>query len=121
MIFFFFFSSRRRHTRLQGDWSSDVCSSDLGKAVATAAALDGDGWRLHGTKTLVVDGLNADLLVVVARAGGELGFFIVEGEAPGLNRTRLAGLDLTRQLASLELSGTPARRLVCEDAAGALS
>src|SRR2546426_5798876 len=22
---FFFFSSRRRHTRLQGDWSSDVC------------------------------------------------------------------------------------------------
>src|SRR5256885_5991935 len=29
MSFFFFFSSRRRHTRLQGDWSSDVCSSDL--------------------------------------------------------------------------------------------
>src|SRR5256885_838448 len=29
MCFFFFFSSRRRHTRLQGDWSSDVCSSDL--------------------------------------------------------------------------------------------
>src|SRR5256885_11213263 len=28
-IYFFFFSSRRRHTRLQGDWSSDVCSSDL--------------------------------------------------------------------------------------------
>src|SRR5256885_7719624 len=27
--FIFFFSSRRRHTRLQGDWSSDVCSSDL--------------------------------------------------------------------------------------------
>src|SRR5688500_19804992 len=26
---FVFFSSRRRHTRLQGDWSSDVCSSDL--------------------------------------------------------------------------------------------
>src|SRR5207248_102258 len=27
--FFFFFSSRRRHTRSYGDWSSDVCSSDL--------------------------------------------------------------------------------------------
>src|SRR5574341_1729673 len=25
----FFCSSRRRHTRLVGDWSSDVCSSDL--------------------------------------------------------------------------------------------
>src|SRR5207248_4976315 len=27
----FFFSSRRRHTRSYGDWSSDVCSSDLGR------------------------------------------------------------------------------------------
>src|SRR5437879_7007011 len=27
--FYFFFSSRRRHTRYIGDWSSDVCSSDL--------------------------------------------------------------------------------------------
>src|SRR5256885_13986733 len=30
-----FFSSRRRHTRLQGDWSSDVCSSDLNKSIRT--------------------------------------------------------------------------------------
>src|SRR5215510_8460931 len=30
MCFFFFFSSRRRHTRWPRDWSSDVCSSDLG-------------------------------------------------------------------------------------------
>src|SRR5690554_7492022 len=29
-FFFFFFSSRRRHTRCGRDWSSDVCSSDLG-------------------------------------------------------------------------------------------
>src|SRR5207302_7019829 len=29
-FFFFFFSSRRRHTRFSRDWSSDVCSSDLG-------------------------------------------------------------------------------------------
>src|SRR5205807_5980316 len=28
-LILFFFSSRRRHTRLQGDRSSDVCSSDL--------------------------------------------------------------------------------------------
>src|SRR2546430_14193553 len=30
MCVFFFFSSRRRHTRFDCDWSSDVCSSDLG-------------------------------------------------------------------------------------------
>src|SRR6267154_4654836 len=29
MLCVFFFSSRRRHTRWTGDWSSDVCSSDL--------------------------------------------------------------------------------------------
>src|SRR5205809_5929825 len=31
VYFFFFFSSRRRHTRCSRDWSSDVCSSDLGR------------------------------------------------------------------------------------------
>src|SRR5690348_17711607 len=31
--FFFFFSSRRRHTRWTGDWSSDVCSSDLHRGI----------------------------------------------------------------------------------------
>src|ERR1039457_5054068 len=31
------FPSRRRHTILQGDWSSDVCSSDLRSGVGRAA------------------------------------------------------------------------------------
>src|SRR3712207_7156268 len=35
-VFFFFFSSRRRHTRYWRDWSSDVCSSDLGMKLATS-------------------------------------------------------------------------------------
>src|SRR5437764_8777460 len=34
-FFFFFFSSRRRHTRYIGDWSSDVCSSDLPDVVGS--------------------------------------------------------------------------------------
>src|SRR5438045_978576 len=32
----FFFSSRRRHTRCLSDWSSDVCSSDLGTATVAS-------------------------------------------------------------------------------------
>src|SRR5256885_8659796 len=40
----FFFSSRRRHTRLQGDWSSDVCSSDL---------VDDGGINLAGVQRLL--------------------------------------------------------------------
>src|SRR5438874_3837542 len=42
----FFFSSRRRHTRSLRDWSSDVCSSDLGdgrpSAVLVRAVEDDD-------------------------------------------------------------------------------
>src|SRR5256885_16607373 len=41
MVIYFFFSSRRRHTRLQGDWSSDVCSSDLPVAEGV-----GTVWRI---------------------------------------------------------------------------
>src|SRR5256885_7809409 len=53
-MLFFFFSSRRRHTRLQGDWSSDVCSSDLSTWESSSAAhgsrfiserLDPNHWR----------------------------------------------------------------------------
>src|SRR5690348_18001276 len=40
----FFFSSRRRHTRWTGDWSSDVCSSDLGFTVKF--------WHIAGVKSL---------------------------------------------------------------------
>src|SRR5256885_17007722 len=39
MACLFFVSSRRRHTRLQGDWSSDVCSSDLHRTRATVKTL----------------------------------------------------------------------------------
>src|SRR5690348_18073285 len=35
---YFFFSSRRRHTRWTGDWSSDVCSSDLMLLMARGVA-----------------------------------------------------------------------------------
>src|SRR5882672_7282438 len=38
-LFYFFFSSRRRHTRSLCDWSSDVCSSDLGAALVVAGTL----------------------------------------------------------------------------------
>src|SRR5256885_7082355 len=46
MLFVFFFSSRRRHTRLQGDWSSDVCSSDLWYDFVYHVrwSSHGDGW-----------------------------------------------------------------------------
>src|SRR2546430_9128133 len=43
-----FFSSRRRHTRFDCDWSSDVCSSDLGNHVTTPepSTLPDDSWAV---------------------------------------------------------------------------
>src|SRR5262249_57686029 len=58
LVVVFFFSSRRRHTRLVSDWSSDVCSSDLGSARGAGAA---GGRRAAGA---------GDGQVLVVRAGG---------------------------------------------------
>src|SRR5205807_6664116 len=43
----FFFSSRRRHTRLQGDWSSDVCSSDLDEDGAPVCGAAVEIWHCN--------------------------------------------------------------------------
>src|SRR5438309_12127099 len=52
-VLFFFFSSRRRHTRWNCDWSSDVCSSDLGKLVAQGGLTTG---RLHALVAMDLPG-----------------------------------------------------------------
>src|SRR5688500_19264624 len=66
LMFYFFFSSRRRHTRLQGDWSSDVCSSDLLKALAGYYAAE----KLK-TRESVVEGLaNAPQGLIALLKGG---------------------------------------------------
>jgi alkylation response protein AidB-like acyl-CoA dehydrogenase len=77
--------------------------------IATRATQEGDGWVLDGTKTFVIDGHTADLLLVIARTeSGGLGLFAVVGNAAGLGRQRLEALDLTRRLARLEFTGTQA-------------
>src|SRR6195256_3076627 len=49
-----FCSSRRRHTRYIGDWSSDVCSSDLRRGSPAAAAYRSQRWgRAAGRGTIV--------------------------------------------------------------------
>src|SRR6266542_5373052 len=52
MIFFFFFSSRRRHTRCYRDWSSDVCSSDLGPDYLRFLQMLLGGGSLEGVQVL---------------------------------------------------------------------
>src|SRR5207302_7331971 len=51
---FFFFSSRRRHTRFSRDWSSDVCSSDLGLMAAPRCSMSA------GTRELISSVVHED-------------------------------------------------------------
>src|SRR5256886_17050422 len=55
---FFFFSSRRRHTRFDCDWSSDVCSSDLGEGEARDHHTGGSRERDGGMTAGAPQGLN---------------------------------------------------------------
>jgi alkylation response protein AidB-like acyl-CoA dehydrogenase len=76
--------------------------------VQTTATADGDRWLLTGVKPVVSDGEGADWVIVVARdSSGGLGSYLVETAGA----VAVPGLDPTRSLARLELSGTPARRL----------
>jgi alkylation response protein AidB-like acyl-CoA dehydrogenase len=63
------------------------------------AVANGDGYRIDGEKTFVVDGHVADLLVVAARTAGEdssrdgITLFLVDGGAAGVRRERTVMVD----------------------------
>ena len=72
-----------------------------------------EGWTVSGAKSFVVDGQNADILVVAAReegSSGDLGvsLLIVAADAPGVEIKTLQGLDVTRRLADIAFSDAPA-------------
>src|SRR5437762_5387324 len=70
-FYFFFFSSRRRHTRYIGDWSSDVCSSDL-LAPGHVLTGDGDAGAFRGfDRSSYCSERRGDDNVAVLRAGNE--------------------------------------------------
>jgi acyl-CoA dehydrogenase len=91
------------------------------EGVACVAREAGSGWLIGGAKNYVVDGSTAGLILVVGRAGAELGVFAVDGDAPGLQRTQLVTLDQTRKQACLVFAGAPARRIGSGDATGAIA
>jgi alkylation response protein AidB-like acyl-CoA dehydrogenase len=77
----------------------------------TTTARPGTGnWLLTGTKQFVLHGATADLLIVAAHTDQGPAFFAVQPGNPRttLTRTRLRTLDLTRPMATLEFSDTPA-------------
>jgi alkylation response protein AidB-like acyl-CoA dehydrogenase len=67
--------------------------SDL-QGIQTTARTDGDGWVLNGSKTFITNGINADLVIVVARTDPEapgskgISLLVVERGMPGFSRGR---------------------------------
>ncbi|KAA0023352.1 acyl-CoA dehydrogenase family protein [Antrihabitans cavernicola] len=66
--------------------------SDL-QGIKTKAVRDGDDWVLNGSKTFITNGINADLVIVVAQTDpdkGAQGFslLVVERDMPGFERGR---------------------------------
>jgi alkylation response protein AidB-like acyl-CoA dehydrogenase len=91
-----------------GDWNP--------AAITTVAAPAGNGYRLDGVKSYVVDGHIADLLIVAARApktsGLEgLALFTLAADASGVKKRPLAPMDPTRKIAQIEFSGAQASLL----------
>lgn len=95
-------------TELNGRW--DPFAIEL---VATPAE---DGYLLSGTKSYVVDGHVADLLVVAARlpktAGGAgLALFTVGADSGGVERRLLESMDPTRKIARIDFHRAHAQLL----------
>ena len=78
-------------------------------AISTTASAGGDGYKLNGSKTFVLDGNVADKLIVVARTSGDTGdrdgltLFLVDAGAQGVNVTPTKMVD-SRNAANIELS-----------------
>jgi alkylation response protein AidB-like acyl-CoA dehydrogenase len=80
-----------------------AAGSDL-QAIRTTARRDGDGCVLTGSKTFITNGINADLVIVVARTDPDapgsrgLSLLVVERDMPGFTRGRnLAKIGLKAQ------------------------
>ncbi len=99
-------------------FTEDGGSWDLegSESIRLTAAKNGDGWRLDGHKSFVLDGHGAGLILAVAAtdtdpsSAPELSLFAVDGgAAAGLSRRALPTLDQTRRMARCEFSEVPAR------------
>jgi alkylation response protein AidB-like acyl-CoA dehydrogenase len=90
-------------------------------AIARVAGHGGAGpgdVRLRGAIKAVADALPADVLLVPAD-GVPAGLYLVEVNAPGVHRTPVTSLDMTRQLCDITLDDAPARPIAVGAAADA--
>ena len=85
--------------------------------IEATATNDGGAWKISGTKSYVIDGHTANVIIVAARTAAGVSLFSVSGDAGGLTRTALATMDQTRKQAKLEFSNVEGT-LIGTDGAG---
>jgi alkylation response protein AidB-like acyl-CoA dehydrogenase len=73
--------------------------------VRLQAKQDGKGYQLTGRKSFVSDAAVADVIVCVAKAGGDLALFAVPAKATGVSIKPAPGLDQTRKLHDVAFEG----------------
>jgi len=78
------------------------------------ATKSGDDYVLSGTKRFVVDGQNADLLVVAGRTDAGVSLFTVNAGSEGVTCRVANAMDPTRKLAEIDFSSAPAQLLGVE-------
>ncbi len=76
--------------------------------ITTVASESGGRWALTGTKPYVLDGAQADVILVAARTTAGVSLFAVESGADGLSVDPLDSMDQTRRMAAVGFSKTPA-------------
>ena len=76
--------------------------------ITMQASANGDGHTLTGTKSFVLDGHTANLILVAARTDAGVSLFSVDADAAGLTRTALSTMDQTRKQAKLDFADVPA-------------
>jgi alkylation response protein AidB-like acyl-CoA dehydrogenase len=91
--------------------SERSCSPWIPACPATTAAGPGRDVTLSGTKTAVLNGLDADVLLVQAAAAEGIDLVLVRKGAPGLTSTADPAVDPTTAVASVSFTDTPAIRL----------
>jgi alkylation response protein AidB-like acyl-CoA dehydrogenase len=84
---------------------------DLNSPGEVGSSITANGDRLTGSAALVLDGGNADLLLVVAREASGLGLFALDAGADALLIEPVQALDPTRKLSRLQLESAVAERI----------
>jgi alkylation response protein AidB-like acyl-CoA dehydrogenase len=86
-------------------WTTRAGRWDTDDVACAARSFGGGGWELDGEAHYVLDGEDADVLLVAARGPAGVGLFDVDPAQDGVHRTAAVAMDAARRLAVVRLTG----------------